>query len=174
MFTIFDSEFDRRNDWIKFLNKVFNRDLRIYGSSELTLGETNITAYRGDRGKTAYDHSQVAHAPVPKVKTFQALTSTTGVVTMNTNSGINGKITLTENTTLTLSNLVDGDEGTIIVVQGATNFTLTLLPSPFVIDDGQGVITVTDGEGSRTIISYVYDGTDLYTTFGNSYSTLPN
>jgi hypothetical protein len=29
----------------------------------LALGETSATAYRGDRGKTAYDHSQAAHAP---------------------------------------------------------------------------------------------------------------
>jgi len=28
-------------------------------SSSLTLGETSSTAYRGDRGKTAYDHSQI-------------------------------------------------------------------------------------------------------------------
>jgi hypothetical protein len=27
------------------------------------LGETSVLAYRGDRGKTAYDHSQAAHAP---------------------------------------------------------------------------------------------------------------
>lgn len=32
-------------------------------SSVVALGETSGTAYRGDRGKTAYDHSQVAHAP---------------------------------------------------------------------------------------------------------------
>ena len=31
--------------------------------TKLALGETSGTAYRGDRGKTAYDHSQVAHAP---------------------------------------------------------------------------------------------------------------
>jgi hypothetical protein len=31
--------------------------------SSLTLGETSLTAYRGDRGKIAYDHSQTAHAP---------------------------------------------------------------------------------------------------------------
>lgn len=33
------------------------------GKSDIVLGETSATAYRGDRGKTAYDHSQVAHAP---------------------------------------------------------------------------------------------------------------
>ena len=32
------------------------------GKSDLALGETQTTAYRGDRGKTAYDHTQVAHA----------------------------------------------------------------------------------------------------------------
>lgn len=32
-------------------------------NSSLALGETESTAYRGDRGKTAYEHSQSAHAP---------------------------------------------------------------------------------------------------------------
>lgn len=32
-------------------------------SETLALGETSSTAYRGDRGKIAYDHSQVTHAP---------------------------------------------------------------------------------------------------------------
>ncbi|MCI6409228.1 MAG: hypothetical protein MR797_05665 [Lachnospiraceae bacterium] len=32
-------------------------------SDTLALGETSSTAYRGDRGKVAYDHSQSAHAP---------------------------------------------------------------------------------------------------------------
>lgn len=32
-------------------------------SASLALGETSSTAYRGDRGKTAYEHSQASHAP---------------------------------------------------------------------------------------------------------------
>ena len=32
-------------------------------SSTIALGETSSTAYRGDRGRIAYDHSQMAHAP---------------------------------------------------------------------------------------------------------------
>lgn len=32
-------------------------------SPSIALGETSATAYRGDRGKIAYDHSQVTHAP---------------------------------------------------------------------------------------------------------------
>ena len=37
-------------------------------SQSLALGETETTAYRGDRGKTAYDHSQSAHARVDATK----------------------------------------------------------------------------------------------------------
>ena len=32
-------------------------------SETIAIGETSSTAYRGDRGKIAYDHSQTAHAP---------------------------------------------------------------------------------------------------------------
>ena len=32
-------------------------------SETIALGETSSTAYRGDRGKAAYEHSQAAHAP---------------------------------------------------------------------------------------------------------------
>ena len=32
-------------------------------SETIALGETSSTAFRGDRGKTAYEHSQAAHAP---------------------------------------------------------------------------------------------------------------
>ncbi len=33
-------------------------------SASLALGETSATAYRGDRGKVAYDYSQVGHVPL--------------------------------------------------------------------------------------------------------------
>lgn len=33
-------------------------------SASLALGETSATAYRGDRGKTAYDYSQIGHVPL--------------------------------------------------------------------------------------------------------------
>jgi len=40
--------------------------------SLVALGETSTTAYRGDRGKTAYDHSQAAHAPTTAEQNVQA------------------------------------------------------------------------------------------------------
>jgi hypothetical protein len=44
-------------------------------SMTLILGEASNTAYRGDRGKTAYDHSQVAHAPSDAQKNSDILKS---------------------------------------------------------------------------------------------------
>lgn len=53
-------------------------------SSSLALGETSSTAYRGDRGKAAYDHSQAAHAPsnaTSCTKKVEALTLASGDIT---------------------------------------------------------------------------------------------
>ena len=43
-----------------------------YEASGITLGETATDAYRGDRGKIAYDHSQAAHAPANAEQNVQA------------------------------------------------------------------------------------------------------
>lgn len=40
-------------------------------SDTITLGETSTTAFRGDFGKAAYDHSQAAHAPSNAQKNVQ-------------------------------------------------------------------------------------------------------
>lgn len=41
-------------------------------SASLALGENAGTAYRGDRGKTAYEHSQAAHAPANAEQNVQS------------------------------------------------------------------------------------------------------
>lgn len=50
-------------------------------SASLALGETSSTAYRGDRGKTAYDHSQSAHARTDA--TAVASSTTNGNIKIN-------------------------------------------------------------------------------------------
>ena len=50
-------------------------------SASLALGETEATAYRGDRGKIAYDHSQSTHARVDA--TAVASSTTNGNITIN-------------------------------------------------------------------------------------------
>ena len=50
-------------------------------TSHLALGETSATAYRGDRGKIAYDHSQAVHARTDATLTEQS--STNGNIKIN-------------------------------------------------------------------------------------------
>nr|DAH50589.1 MAG TPA: tail protein [Caudoviricetes sp.] len=50
-------------------------------SASLALGETESTAYRGDRGKVAYDHSQAAHARTDA--TAVASSTTNGNIKIN-------------------------------------------------------------------------------------------
>lgn len=58
------TEFDTHNsDSTRHITSSERTAWNAKGSSNLALGETSATAYRGDRGKIAYDHSQTAHAP---------------------------------------------------------------------------------------------------------------
>jgi hypothetical protein len=61
----------------------------------VSLGETSVTAYRGDRGKTAYDHSQAAHAPSNAQKnsdiTIEEIEAKlTGTITSHSHTGGSG------------------------------------------------------------------------------------
>ena len=75
----------------KDINKTYRWSGSAYTeiSASLALGETSSTAYRGDRGKVAYDHSQSSHAR----------TDATAVAASTTNGNI--KINGTETTVYT-------------------------------------------------------------------------
>lgn len=76
-------------------------------SPSLALGETSSTAYRGDRGKIAYDHSQTTHAPSNAqaniIETIKvngtALMPSSKAVNITVPSVGNGTITITQNGT---------------------------------------------------------------------------
>lgn len=78
-------------------------------SPSLALGETDSTAYRGDRGKIAYDHSQSAHARTDATKTEASSTNgkikingtDTTVYTHPTYTGYSSKGTSTKVATIT-------------------------------------------------------------------------
>lgn len=90
-------------------------------SASLALGETSSTAYRGDRGKTAYDHSQSPHAPSDAEKNQNAFsnikvgsTTVAADVTTDTLELAGSNITITPDATndkvtigLTKSNVTD-------------------------------------------------------------------
>ena len=104
-------------------------------------------------------------------KAYQTLASSASIA-MNLKSGQNASLTLDDTgATLTLSNLIDGDEGNIIITQGSTGGTITTIsPTPKVINAGGGAITLTSGVGAVDILSYTYDGTNLFITKGANYT----
>lgn len=53
-------------------------DLKQDSATALQLGETSSTAYRGDRGKSAYDYSTVGHLPLAGGNLSGAVNETTG------------------------------------------------------------------------------------------------
>ena len=75
-------------------------------SETLALGETEATAYRGDRGKTAYDHSQSTHARVDATKVEA--------------SGTNGNIKI-DGTETTVYTHPTGDGYSHVPATGTTN-----------------------------------------------------
>tara|TARA_R110002153_G_scaffold82260_2_gene207711 strand:+ start:1619 stop:2971 length:1353 start_codon:yes stop_codon:yes gene_type:complete len=79
---------------------------------------------------------------------------------------------LTGNTTLNLTNVRNGDYGTLIVTQdGVGSHTLTFGAGTHrVVNGGGGIPTLTTTAGATDILSFTYNGTIFYWTVGNDYT----
>ena len=98
-------------------------------SKSLALGETSATAYRGDRGKAAYDHSQVRDGSNPHRTTFESLlgkpASYSPVTDQNSNgSGYKKLWTGTEDEYAALS-VRDANTLYVVLKTGANYLTVT-------------------------------------------------
>jgi len=96
--------------------------------------------------------------------TVQALSGTT--VSWDANSGINATLTLSGNTTITLSNLVVGTSGNIRITNASTAYTLTVsgytnhrTPSCYIAASDQ--LLTSAGGSKEDIFSWYYDGNVL-------------
>ena len=143
-------------------------------TAKLYLGtSTAPTTDTGTLNSLVWDNTtgEVKQRAIKRVfKAYQTLTSSTSI-TMDVKAEQNAKVTLAHNATLTLSNLVDGDEGNIIITQDATGGrTLAVSPTPKVINGGGGAITLTGAANSIDILSYTYDGSRLFITYGTNYT----
>jgi hypothetical protein len=92
----------------------------------------------------------------------QSLSGTTP--TWNATSGVNATLTLSGNTTITLSNLVAGTSGNIRVENAATHYTLTV--SGYTNDISGNIYAttnqlITSGSSKHDRYSWYYDGTIL-------------
>lgn len=105
-----------------------------------------------------------------QTRSFQTLTDG-ATITYSITSGYNAKVTLGGNRTLSITNAAAGDYGTLIVIQDGTGSrTLTLPGSSKVINGGSGAITLTTTASATDVLSWFYDGTNYYWTFGKNYN----
>lgn len=110
-------------------------------SASLALGETSSTAYRGDRGKTAYDHSQLTSGNP------HAVTKTdVGLGNVDNTSDANKPISTAQQTALDTK--VDKNAA----ITGATKTKVTY--------DAKGLVTA----GADATTTDISEGTNLYFT----------
>ena len=122
------------------------------GGSGLVLGETSSTAYRGDRGKIAYDHSQTTGNPHGTTKTDIGLGNVDNTSDLNkpistaTQQALNNKLdkgTYTGNAS-DLKSLIDTKADLV----GGKVPKAQSQPSTMVMDNSTYVITFTDATGA--------------------------
>ena len=151
-------------------NKTYRWTGSVYGviSETIALGETSSTAYRGDRGKIAYDHSQSAHAPsnaqANVIETIKvngtALTPNSKAVDITIPTIGNGTITIKQGGT---------SKGTFTTNQnGNTTIELTDINTTYTAGDGLSLSGTTfSNNGVRSIATGTTNGTISVNTNGN-------
>jgi len=123
-------------------NKTYRWSGTVYTviSETIALGETDSTAYRGDRGKIAYDHSQLTHD-----KTFVGLSN------VDNTSDANKPVSTAQQTALNLK--VDKVTGSSLIADteitrllGLSNYTHPANHPPSIITQDASNRFVTDAE----------------------------
>jgi len=103
---------------------------------------------------------------------FTTLTDGATITWTVTSSRINNAtVTLGGNRTLAISGAAAGYNGVLIVKQDGTGSrTLTLPGSSKVIGGGSGAITLTTTASAIDVLSWYYDGTNYYWTYGLNFN----
>ncbi|MBN4663807.1 hypothetical protein H4F36_23510 [Escherichia coli] len=83
----------------------------------------------------------------------------------------NAKLTLTTNTTLSISGIANGMTGVLKLTQdGSGGRTITLPASSKVVNGGAGAITLTTAAGGIDVITFTHDGSDYLWTYGKNFN----
>ena len=98
---------------------------------------------------------------------YQTLTSG-AAITWNMNSGYNAKVTLAHNATLSVTNLVNGMSGCLIITQDGTGSRTLDLPANSKLLGATSLI-LTSAASSVDILSFTYDGKTIYWALGANY-----
>jgi hypothetical protein len=154
----------------------------VFMSDDVTLGETSATAYRGDRGKTAYDHSQITDGSNPHATTFANIASkpTTidgfGITDAYTKTEVDTLLDqlktaygltetaideLADDDTVALADLLDYDYITLVLKHTDTHFIFDgklIDPASFANDGDLIQLNAFEGGTQKSYGTLTYDG----------------
>ena len=151
-------------------NKTYRWTGSVYGviSETIALGETSSTAYRGDRGKIAYDHSQSAHAPSNAQANVIETIKVNGTALTPNSKAVDITIPTVGNGTITIKQ-GDTSKGTFTTNQnGNTTIELTDTNTTYTAGDGLSLSGTTfSNNGVRSIATGTTNGTISVNTNGN-------
>lgn len=136
---------------------------------EATGGDTNISLNLKSKGTGSIQANGLDIATSDSQPTL-----TDGATVTWATGGVkypNATVTLAGNRTLAITGTVAGQSGTLVVKQDATGSrTLTLPAGSKVRDGGAGAITLSTVANAIDILSYYYDGTNYFWTYGKNYT----
>lgn len=151
-------------------NKTYRWTGSVYGviSETIALGETPSTAYRGDRGKIAYDHSQSAHAPSNAQANIIETIKVNGTTLTPNSKAVDITIPTVGNGTITIKQ-GGTSKGTFTTNQnGNTTIELTDTNTTYTAGDGLSLSGTTfSNNGVRSIATGTTNGTISVNTNGN-------
>ena len=128
--------------------------------SSLALGETSSTAYRGDRGATAYTHSQSTHAPTTS-ETAASGGTTLSLVTTGEKYTWNNKSNLTIGTTSSTAAAGNHTHSTYVAKAGDTmTGVLTLASSMYTDSRSYGALDLKNSNVIGVNAIYMADASD--------------
>jgi len=124
----------------------------------------------------AFDYANVANAPsatgeVIKMNGLEVLSVNNSTATMNTTgfTSYNAKLSLTEDVALSITGMITGESGTIVLEQDASGTNIFTLPSNSKVAGGTG-LTITPAANEKMILTYFYDGQDFNWSSGSGYA----
>ncbi len=87
----------------------------------------------------------------------------------NFNLGFNAEGTPTGNTALNMTNVETGDYGTIVILNSAASYELTL-PTGSIQIDGNGTTVQLTGSSAKDLLSFYYNGVNYFWSVTTNYS----
>ncbi|HCM40597.1 MAG TPA: hypothetical protein DIS93_11575, partial [Bdellovibrionales bacterium] len=143
-------------------------------TGKVTTGTLQVTGGTPGSGKVLTSDA-TGNATWAPVASQAYVTLTDGATITWTVAGLvnNAVVTLGGNRTLAFSGLANGMSGTLIVKQGATGGRTLSLPSQCtnkVIGGGGGAVVLSAVANAIDILSFTYDGTNCYWTYGKNYN----